>query len=314
MNQQSCVQHSFWFSSLSRQYFTGIVYSDGQAVSVHATWANGRGGGRAPVILNFNSRWRWVVSCTKERESSTHWKGGHMGQYWHSRHFGQKKNLLSLLGIKAWFPGCPAHTAVPTQWTVLPYLLLTQHFVCWPKISTLNYLDTQYLQNLYKVYGVGTKCVTQICVSSITPRHKFKMIQTIKHKAGTHLPAYIMLQTAAWKHTRTDPNVKNITGMEKSFHELTYQKTMRNWTWLKKLWDWMWLNIQRWRKSVSKCYQKSQQQANKKLTQNFNKNWRKNLTFWKRKFTIDETLVFQYDPETKQCSFEQKNRVYARKC
>ena len=23
----------------------------------------------------------------------------------------------------------------------------------------------------------------------------------------------------------------------------------------------------------------------------------KNLTFWKRKFTIDETLVFQYDPE-----------------
>jgi hypothetical protein len=35
-NQQSCVQHSVSFSLLSRQYFTCTVYSDGQAVSVHA--------------------------------------------------------------------------------------------------------------------------------------------------------------------------------------------------------------------------------------------------------------------------------------
>lgn len=66
---------------------------------------------------------------------------------------------------------------------------------CWPKISVINYLDTQYLQNLYKVYGEETMCITRVCASSIISRHK-GMIQTVEHKAGTHLPAYIMPQTA----------------------------------------------------------------------------------------------------------------------
>ena len=126
-------------------------------------------------------------------------------------------------------------------------------------------------------------------------------------------------QTAVWKQpcrtSRTDPNVKNIIGMEKKFSSTwLIRRHLWNWTWLRKLWDWLWLNIQRWRKSVPKCYQKSQQEANKKLPQNFNKNGRKNLTFWKRKFNIDETLLFQFDPVTKQCSFQWKNWVYPRKC
>lgn len=100
---------------------------------------------------------------------------------------------------------------------------------------------------------------------------------------------------------------------KKVFISWLIRRHMQNWTWLQKLQDWLWLKVQRWRKSVPKCYQKSQQQANK-LAQNFNENWLKNLTFWKRKFTTDDILVFQYDPETKHCSFQWNRWVYPRKC
>ena len=100
---------------------------------------------------------------------------------------------------------------------------------------------------------------------------------------------------------------------EKVFINWLIKRHLRNWTWLQKLWDWLWLKIQRWRKSVPKCYQKSQQQANKKLAENFHKNWMKSLTFWKRKITTDETLVLQYDPGTKHQSLQWKSWESPRK-
>lgn len=84
-------------------------------------------------------------------------------------------------------------------------------------------------RTLYKSLWRGNNVhYTSLC-EFINVKTQREMIQKIKYKAGTHLPAYTMPQTAVWKHTcktsRIDPNMKNITGMEKSFHQLTYQKT-----------------------------------------------------------------------------------------